>query len=123
MRTVEQLIKAHGIDPLEFVFRQIKLPMPKSLKTTYQDKMQVHAFRQRAAEVALPYTRPKLSQVESRGPGPFGAHLNINENSNTERIDPSDPGTLEAARRIAFVMAEGVRLSQQQEKVINPTEK
>ncbi len=120
MKTVEQLIKAHGIDPLEFVFRQIKLPMPKSLKTTQQDKMQVHAFRQKAAEVALPYTRPKLSQVESRGTGPGGAHLNFNENSNTERIDPNDPGTLEAARRIAFVMAEGVRLSQLKEKVINP---
>lgn len=122
MKSVEALIKQHGIDPLEFVFRQIKLPMPKNLKVSHhQERMQVHAFRQKAAEAALPYTRPKLAQTEVRGPGPLGAHLNFNENSNTERIDPNDPGLLEAARRIAFVMAEGVRLAQQQEKVINPT--
>ncbi len=126
MKTVEQLIKSHGIDPLEFVFRQIKLPMPKSLKTTHQEKMQVHQFRQKAAEVALPYTRPKLAQTLNLGPGPGGANINYNENLNTEQLNPDDPGFLEGVRRIAFAMRLGVQEAERQrqlkEKVINPGE-
>lgn len=121
MKTVEELCKQHGIDPLEVMFRHMKLPMPKNLKLKpiekFQAQMQVNQFRNRAAEAAAPYVRPRLAITEVRGPGPGGAHYNVNEN--TERIDPNDPGTLEAARRIAFVMAEGVRLANKA-KTIEP---
>lgn len=116
------LTKKGAVTPLSFMVKQISMPMPRR-KLTLVESMMIRDYRLRAATAAAPYIHAKLAQVEMRGPGPMGAHLNINENSNTERIDPNDPGTLEAARRIAFVMAEGVRLSQQQEKVINPTEK
>lgn len=120
MKTVDELCRQHGIDPLEVMFRHMKLPMPKHLKLKpvekFQAQMQVHQFRNRAAEAAAPYTRPKLSQSEVRGTGPGGAHMNVNHN--IERLDPNDPNTYEAARRIAFAMAEGVRLAKM--KTIEP---
>lgn len=116
------MAKKGATTPLAFMVKQITLAMPRR-KLTLAESMMIRDYRLRAATAAAPYMHAKLAQVEMRGPGPFGAHININENSNTERVDPNDPGTLEAARRIAFVMAEGVRLSQQKEKVINPPQK
>lgn len=115
----ERILAKNGITPLAFMVKQINLPMPRR-KLTLVERMMIHDYRLRAATSAAPYLHPKLAQTEVRGPGPGGAHLNFNENSNTERLDPNDPGLLEAARRIAFVMAEGVRLTQKQEKIINP---
>ena len=115
----QRILAKKGMTPLAFMVKQISIPMPRR-KLTLVESMMIRDYRLRAATAAAPYLHQKLAQTEVRGPGPGGAHLNFNENSNTERIDPNDPGTLEAARRIAFVMAEGVRLAQQQEKVINP---
>lgn len=123
MKTAADLCIQYGIEPLELMFKGMKRALPKT-KDPAQKEI-VHEFRLRSATAAAPYVRPKLAQVEQRGPGPGGANLNYNINENTNlNLDSNDPETLEAARRIAFVLAQGVRIQQKslvaEEKVINP---
>lgn len=108
MKTFEELCNKYGIDPLEVKFRGLRLKPPK--RANFEQKMQVHEFVQKVATDTAPYGHAKMAQVEVKGPGVGGAHLGINLNMNANAsLDPSDPKTLEVARRIAFVLAQGVR--------------
>lgn len=123
MKTFEQLCNKYGIDPLEVKFRGLRLKPPK--RANFEQKMQVQEFVQKVATDTAPYGHAKLAQTELKGPLPGGAHLNFNVNDNTNAnftLDPNDPATLEAARRVAFLLAQGVREQQKvlPEKVINP---
>ncbi len=125
LKTFEEFCDKHSIDPLEVKFRGMKLRPPK--RATFDQKMKVVEINQKSATDALPYGRPKLGQVEVKGPGAGGAHLNYNANVNITPLDPNDPATLEKARRVAFLLAQGIQVqkrladsAQQKEKVINP---
>ena len=126
-RTVAMLEAAklcikYDIEPLELMFQGMKMPLPTN--RDHVQKMGVHDFRLRSATSAAPYVRPKLAQVEVKGPGPSGAHFNFNANVNAEvNLDPNDPATLEKARRVAFLLAQGIQVQKRLAASANPVEK
>ena len=122
MKTAADLCIQYGIEPLELMFKGMKRPLPTN-KDLAQKEI-VHDYRLRSATAAAPYVRPKLGQVEVKGPGPGGAHFNFNANVNAEvNLDPNDPATLEKARRVAFLLAQGIQVQKRLAASANPVEK
>lgn len=126
MKTAAELCLKYDIEPLELMFKGMKRPLPTN-KDLVQKEI-VHDYRLRSATAAAPYVRSKLAQVEVKGPGPGGSHFNFNANVNADasNLDPNDPATLEKARRVAFLLAQGIQVqkrlaaSASGEKVVNP---
>jgi hypothetical protein len=105
-----EVLKRKRLSPLEYMLRQITAPMPEA--KTFEQKLALRQFRMNAAKDAAPYLHPKLATIEHKGNVDASITGNIT-------MDVNDPSLLEAARRIAFVMAMGARAAKLQEKVVN----
>lgn len=111
----DMVLKRKRLSPLEYMLQQLTAPLPKA--TTFEQKMILRNFRMTVADKAAPYLHPKLATIEHKGN--VDANINASVTGNIT-MNVNDPGLLEAARRIAFVMAMGARAAKLQEKVINP---
>lgn len=116
LEAADRLVKS-GKTPLEFLLAEMRKPITAP-NMTFEQRMAARNYRAYCANQAAPYLHPRLASVEHRTPA-GGMNFNHNvEGQVTVTMDPNDPNLLEAARRIAFVMAMGARAARAQEKVV-----
>jgi hypothetical protein len=111
---LNNIAKHGGVTPVEFLLAEMRKPIVG--KMTFEQRMRVREYRASCANQAAPYLHARLASVEHRTP-PGGMDVNVSGEV-ALTMDPNDPRLLEAARRIAFVMALGARLAKQQQSVL-----
>lgn len=99
----ERILLKQEITPLEFLLAGMKMPMPKGKAATYERKIEVQQIRIECAKAAAPYVHPKLNAIH---------HTGLQSDKDELVFNRTEPALLEAARRIAFVMAMGAKAAQ-----------
>jgi len=100
----ERIINQRKMTPLEFLLKGMETPYPKGRGSTPSRKAAIDAHRLECAKAAAPYMHPRLQAIH---------HSTTTETAEALHFNKSEPALLEAARRIAFVMAMGAKLAQQ----------
>tara|TARA_R110000868_G_scaffold411755_1_gene708913 strand:- start:27979 stop:28419 length:441 start_codon:yes stop_codon:yes gene_type:complete len=117
----ERVLASRKATPLEILMAAAHSKVPSGRGVTLDDKRWHMAYKVDAAKAAAPYFHPKLNAV-MHGGSIGGGGAGTSNLLPPPAADANDPGLLEAARRIAFVMALGAKMAQSQktEKEINP---
>ena len=104
----EKRFQNSKVQPLDVMFDIMRMPMYGA--KTFNQKLAVHQLRLKAASDAAPYIHTRLMSMK---------HSNDPDNPMPGSLTGGDdPNLLEAARRIAFVMAMGARMAKKQAQVI-----